>query len=325
MKRYHWNKGMGRGLLIFFFSTCLSGYTQTVGTSSSYNDPGRLFTVPTTNVLPLGSFTFGGGQAFGKVGSDFFTRIGIGIAPYTEVQFNTQKVIHNFTKKQKISTAFTPAIKLRMPYLGESNSHLPSLSLALRHNFKWMSEDHELEGISYKYEKTWTSLFVFASKTFRWGETPEMSLIMGWKLNSLRIRIMDNNGVKMAPISDEYYNKNMSGPFGGITLRTTKMSWMMIEFEHIPSLPNPIKDGNTLLLEENDIKNIYLVTVGTRYFVKKWLGFDVGVQYRSDQSDIADMSILFGLNLTLSVREDLKIFNKKKAGKSECESYLLEE
>lgn len=90
----------------------------------------------------------------------------------------------------------------------------------------------------------------------------------------------------------------------------------MVEFEHIPNVPVPIKEGGTLFIDKNDIKKVYLVTVGTRFFIQKWLGFDVGVQYRSDQPDIADMSILFGLNLTLSVKEDLKLFQKKKTVQS---------
>jgi hypothetical protein len=238
------------------------------------------------------------------------------------VQFNTQKIIHSFVKKQRINTVFAPAIKLRMPYLGEGGSPLPSIALALRHNFKWMSEDHELEDVKYQYEKAWTSFFLFASKTFFKGDKHELSFVLGWKLNSMRIRLMDSQGVKLAPSNEEYYNKNMSGPFGGLTLRTTGKSWMMLEFEQIPSLPLPIKTDDMLIIDEDDIKNVYLVTLGTRYFILKWLGFDVGVQYRSDQPDIADMSILFGLNLTLSVKKDLKLFQKKKAYESGCDEYL---
>ena len=278
--------------------------------NTSINHPGRLYTIPTTDVLSLGWISLGGGQAFGKIGSDLYGRIGVGIAPYTEIQINTQKIVNQIIKDQKINTALTPGIKLAIPYIGKNSPYIPSFALSLRHNFKWMSEDHRVDHWDYRYEKTWTSLFVIGSETYSWGHDNELSVILGWKLNSVRIRFIDPNGNKLSPQNSDYHQKNLGGPFGGITLKTTKKSWMMIEVEHIPSLPEPEIIDNHLTLQENDIKPVYLATVGTRYYILKWIGFDVGVQYRDDKPNIADMSILFGLNLTLSVKDDLKFLHK---------------
>ena len=128
----------------------------------------------------------------------------------------------------------------------------------------------------------------------------------------MRLRLLGSDGTKISPLAAEYYEKNIGGLFGGLTLKTTEKSWMMLEIEHIPSIPEPERIGNDLIVNEEDINRIYILTIGTRYFLKKWFGFDLGAQMRSDKPDIADMSILLGLNITFSIKDDLKFLNKNR-------------
>ncbi|MBN1552077.1 hypothetical protein JW979_11425, partial [bacterium] len=72
------------GIVSLMLFTSALAETETTQNITKVNDPGRLFTIPTAKVLPLGSLSLGGGRAFGKLGSNFFGRMGFGIAPYTE-------------------------------------------------------------------------------------------------------------------------------------------------------------------------------------------------------------------------------------------------
>ncbi|MFH1941909.1 MAG: hypothetical protein ABIL68_07365 [bacterium] len=292
---------VGTVVMILFGMTDVMG--QCVGDkdeTSKYNDPCRLFSIPTTDILPMGNISLGGGQSFGRLNSEFLTRVSFGTAPYTEIQLNTQKIVDRFKNGSRIKTVAVPAIKFRVPYLGDNSSYIPSIALALRHNLRWVSEDYKSDDIQYQYLKSWTSLFLVGSKTFFLGNIPELSVYAGWKMNSVRIKLTDHNDHKIVPVEKDYYHRNLNGFCGGMKLKTARRAWMMVEFEPIPSLPAPKKVGNHLIVEESGIDRVWLVTVGTRYFINHILGFDVGAQYRSDKPNIADMNVLFGLNVTFS-------------------------
>jgi hypothetical protein len=267
------------------------------------NEPSRLFTIPTTQTLPLGTISIGGGQAFGKMGSDFLGRLAVGIAPYTEIQINTQKIVYGVLNKEKIETSLTPAMKLQIPYIGEHSKWIPTFAFALRHNFRWSSDENECDGILYEYDKTLTNLFVFASRTIAVNTSVDLYLDFGYKMNSISIRLNDEEGHRIWPVKDEYYQKNVGGLFGGLSLRTGRKAWMMMEVEPIPNIPKPWLVDDSPVIDEGDISKIWLITVGTRYFLKPWIGFDIGAQYRSDSPDIADISILCGLNITFPLKK----------------------
>ncbi|MBN2029691.1 hypothetical protein JW824_05545 [bacterium] len=326
-KRYISSK-MGSIIVLFMFFM-ISVHTPIMGQSQDNApfEPCRLFTIPTTETLPLGTFSLGGGQSFGKFGSDLFGRIAVGIAPYTEVQINTQKVVYDFINKEKIFTSLTPALKLQIPYLGENSEWIPMFGIALRHNFRWLSDDQKLNGTVYRYDKSWTNLFISGSKTVLFDNNIELYLSLGYKINSVRIRLNNKNGNRVLPAEEDYYHQNVNGIFGGTMLRTGKNSWMMMEVEPIPNIGSPELKNNQPFIDKNTITKIWLVTLGTRYYLKHWIGFDIGIQYRSDKKDIADISILCGLNVTVPLKKmavsKIEVNSKTTKYHNSCRIYRL--
>jgi len=275
--------------------------------------PSKFFFGPTARVLNSMEISFSGGSSFGvEESGGLLARCGLGLGGVAEMEFSTTQVVNQLTGKETRFPARTFKVNL-MPARFAERPLVPTIAAQLR-TTSWGSvvereyavaravqEDYaknysnmRLDGLS--LQTRFTTLHLVAGKEGQLG-----GIHLGFSLTDVRTKgggqwVLDEQTFMYAYHSIPAKQKNLLDPFGGAFINANETTQVMAEVGVVPSF------RYNVLEKTIDITKAWAGIAGVRFFMAKWVSWDVGVRYLDTYAGIADAEISMALNLILPLK-----------------------
>ncbi len=279
--------------------------------------PSKFFFAPTARVLNSLEISLSGGSSFGvEESGGLLARCGLGLGGVAEIEFSTTQVINQLTGKETRFPARTFKVNL-MPARFAERSFIPSIAAQLR-TTSWGSvverdyavapavrDDYaknysnmRLDGLS--LQTRFTTLHLAAGKEGDLG-----GIHLGISLTDVRTKgggqwIFDENTLMYNYHTIPAKQKNLLDPFGGVFINANEATQVMAELGVVPTFRYNVAEMTI------DITKAWAGIAGVRFFMAKWISWDVGVRYLSTYAGIADAEISMALNLILPLKRSAK-------------------
>lgn len=297
-------------IVVFLFSCVMGVYAQEEEFEVAEEEiepvtPPRLFVVPTANVIRsfdvslVGGGSFGAGEAESSASSLLGT-FAIGLADIAQIEIGTMGV----TGALKAGTIPKPAPGFKMKLLPEGK-YWPGVAASV-HICMWTNEDKSTSIGDVTYSTKSSDFYVVATKKFELNRGNLRSISLHGGLDILDARLKTS---AMEEAKEPDLTKTILAPFGGLEVWVTERGKAMLEFGKAPGFIFDIYDvgekythddktdddtdsvGIQKKDEWDDISEVWVGTLGVRFFITRHVAMDVGVTYRSDFEGVSDMLI----------------------------------
>ncbi len=279
--------------------------------------PSKFFFAPTARVLHSMEISLSGGSSFGvEESGGLLARCGLGLGGVAEMEFSTTQVVNQLTGKETRFPARAFKVNL-MPARFAERTFIPSIAAQLR-TTSWGSvverEYAVASAVAEDYAKTYSNTRLdglslqtrFTTLHLAAGKEGDLGGIhLGISLTDVRTKgggqwIFDEKTFMYTYHAIPPKQENLLDPFGGIFINANETTQIMAEMGVVPTFRYNVAEKTI------DITKAWAGIAGVRFFMARWISWDVGVRYLSTYAGIADAEISMALNLILPLKQTVK-------------------